>query len=140
VFSVLDAGDDHLTCINRLVDGENIKWNDCPKAILSDVSIICTCPENRPVTIVNDELNIYGEHTPSYGGEVETFENGSIPQQEASEAEGAAQGELEAPEITERSFNMDNIAPFLVWSVLLLFVVIFGTYKDTQNEAARVEP
>lgn len=39
----------------------------------------------------------------------------------------------------ERNFNMNNIIPFLVLSVLLVLVSIIGTYKESQRQVALSE-
>lgn len=58
IFGVEDAGNEDLTCIWQTE--KQGTWNKCNyKTILSDSQIVCTCPENHPVTIVEDTLDIY---------------------------------------------------------------------------------
>lgn len=88
---------------------------------MSDTTIVCTCPENKPVTVVEDYLHIYNT--------VEEKEAGLTQKKERSDATIA---------INERSFNMNNLIPFFVFTAFLVICVIIGVYRDTVAETGGV--
>jgi hypothetical protein len=132
VFDVKGKDTTDLVCIYQA--GEN--WNQCARSVKSTQKMICDCPENTPVTLVNDHLNIYNTKAVEQvtaEGELEESLNSS---QEIS----AVNSESEVIDAPEVKMNFGAIMPLIVMTIALIASTVVGIYLDTVKEANKIIP